>query len=77
MLDARVDVRPVTGGWLLECPVAHEPLVFSSGARAEAKAHQLARCLARLGACVDVIIHDRQQRVVGSTRYEANRPRHA
>jgi hypothetical protein len=71
MLDARVDVRPVAGGWLLDCPASHEPLMFLSGGKAESKAHQMARCLAALGAEVEVVVHDRAGQVVGTTRYLA------
>jgi hypothetical protein len=48
MTPSRIDIHPAPGGWLVECPAAALPLMFRSGARAEAKAHQLARTLAAL-----------------------------
>ncbi len=71
MRSERIEVRPVAGGWRLDCPASDHPLMFASGGRAEAKAHQLARCLARLGREVDVVVHDRAERVVGLTHYDS------
>ena len=67
-------VRPVDGGWLIDCPVLGQPLAFFSGAKAEAKAHELGRAMAAAGYDVRVEVRDRTQEVVGATRYPAGLP---
>lgn len=69
MKEFRVRVRPLSEGWIVEPDGAVEPLIFRSGGRAEAKAHELARTLAVAGAPAEVLIHDRSHEVVGSTKY--------
>ncbi|MDB5450334.1 MAG: hypothetical protein JWQ52_1462 [Phenylobacterium sp.] len=69
MQEQTVCVRPLAGGWSVECDAAGEPLVFLSGARAEEKAHGLARCLAFLGRDVRLTVQDRSRQIVGETRY--------
>jgi hypothetical protein len=71
MHNDRIEVRPIAGGWRLDFPASRHPLMFASGGRAEANAHQLARCLASLGRDVDVVLHDRGERVVGMIHYRA------
>ena len=69
MEDVRLHVRPAGDGWLVDAAGALEPLVFRSGGRAEAQAHKLARTLARAGQFTRVLVHDRAQKIVGSTIY--------
>lgn len=45
--------------------------MFASGGRAEAKAHDLARRLARLGHETCVLVQDRTEEAVGRTLYPA------
>lgn len=68
MKDIQVSVRPAQGGWLVFSGAA-EPLVFFSGAHAEARAHRLGRSIARCGSDVVVRVHDRSDQIVGTTRY--------
>lgn len=67
--DVLLTVRPLGHGWMMDCNAGVEPLVFCVGAKAEAHAHALARRLARGGADARVLVHDRGQRLVGTTRY--------
>ena len=71
MDDIMFHVRPAGEGWLVEAARGVQPLVFHSGAKAEAQAHALARCVAGVGHDARVLIHDRRQQIVGSTRYFA------
>jgi len=64
----RLDVRPVDAGWRVDVDRC-EPLMFSSGAAAEAGAHALAARMAKAGSDVQVIVHDRMLQVVGTRRY--------
>jgi hypothetical protein len=48
-----------------------EPLVFRSGARAEAAAKRLAAALAQLGRAVQVRVLDRSRNLVGAQLYPA------
>ena len=63
-------VSPLADGWAVVCS-GLEPLVFRSGARAEAQAKRLAACLAKLGRAVQVRIHDRARNLVGTRLYPA------
>lgn len=63
-----LDVRPMSTGWRVEVENC-EPLVFLSGAAAEAGAHALATRIASAGSDVRVTIHDRAEQVVGTRRY--------
>jgi hypothetical protein len=71
MRDILLQVRPAAPGWLLECAGAMEPLMFLSGAKAEAQAHTLAKSLAGAGNDTRVLVHDATHHLVGSTRYFA------
>jgi len=62
-------VGPVDGGWRVECDLAGQPLMFLSGARAEAQAKALAAGLAKSGYDAHVVIRDRSDALVGATRY--------
>lgn len=63
-------VSPLADGWAVLC-AGIEPLVFRSGARAEAQAKALAACLARLGRAVQVRILDRSRTLVGAQVFPA------
>jgi hypothetical protein len=68
MQAMRLEVRPTDVGWLVD--VEHcEPLIFSTGAAAEAGAHALAARMAIAGSDVHVVVHDRLLQVVGTRRY--------
>lgn len=71
MSDHRVIwVSPLAEGWAVFC-VGLEPLIFRSGARAEAQARRLAMALAKLGRAVQVRIQDRARNPVGTLLYPA------
>jgi hypothetical protein len=57
--ELTVCVAAVWGGWSVQCDAIDHPLMFLSGAKAEAKAHDLGRRLAVLGRTTRVTIHDR------------------
>lgn len=63
-------VSPLAGGWAVFC-AGLEPIVFRSGARAEAQAKRLAACLAKLGRAVQVRILDRSRTLVGAQVFPA------
>ena len=63
-------VSPLADGWAVIC-AGLEPLVFRSGARAEAQAKKLAACLAKLGRAVQVRIHDRARNLIATQLYPA------
>jgi hypothetical protein len=63
-------VSPLADGWAVIC-AGLEPLVFRSGARAEAQAKKLAACLSKLGRAVQVRILDRARNLVGTQLYPA------
>ena len=67
-------VRAVDCGWLIDGPTLGQPLAFFSGAKAEAKAHELGRVMAATGHDVRVEVRDRMQKVVGATRYSPGLP---
>ena len=68
-----IAIAPVAGGWSLACDAGLEPLMFLSGARAEAQARVLARRLSESGDVVQVTVHDRSRILVGSMRYSEGR----
>ena len=63
-------VSPLAGGWAV-LTAGIEPLVFRSGARAEAQAKRLATALAKLGRAVQVRVLDRGRNLVGTQLYPA------
>jgi len=69
MKEAVVTVGPSGEGWLVEGRGLTEPLIFLSGAKAEAQAHALARSFAGPGRRACVTVHDRAQHIVGVRRY--------
>ena len=71
MYDALVRVQPLGASWVVDGAQGLEPLLFLSGAKAEAQAHALARSIAHCGADARVAVHDRTGQVVGTFRYFA------
>lgn len=69
--DNVVSVTPVEGGWSVTCGLADHPLMFMSGAHAEAKARSLAQLIAAAGGDAQVIVHDRRNTLIGTVRYFA------
>ena len=63
-------VSPLADGWAV-LTAGIEPLVFRSGARAEAQAKRLAAVLAKLGRAVQVRVLDRARNLVGTQLYPA------
>jgi len=71
MSDIRLSVRPSGPGWQVDCDVNSQPLMFMSGAKAEAQAHALAKTIASTGSDAQVEVRDRREKVIGNTRYRA------
>lgn len=69
--DNIVSVTPVEGGWAVTSSLSDQPMMFLSGAEAEAKARSLARLIAAAGGDAQVIVHDRRNAMVGAVRYFA------
>jgi hypothetical protein len=68
--EARIYVRPVGGGWSVDC-ACDETLMFLSGGRAEMQARRLAECLCSLGRDAVVEVHDRSDVIVGAIHFAA------
>lgn len=68
MQPSTYSVVPVPGGWSVEQPCGG-PLMFLSGGRAEAKAKQLAEQAAARGLRAEVIIFDRNKKLLVRRRY--------
>ena len=66
-----IAVAPVDGGWSIACDGGLEPMMFLSGARAEAQARALARRLSEAGGDVQLTIRDRSRTLVGRAHYLA------
>jgi hypothetical protein len=69
-----IAVAPVQGGWAVSWTGCACPLMFLSGARAEAEACRLAAGLAALGHAVEVLVHDRQGALIAAIRYAVETP---
>jgi hypothetical protein len=69
--DTMLKVRRVGAAWIVDGARGLEPLLFLSGAKAEAQAHTLARSLAEAGGDARVAVHDRSEQLVGTVRYFA------
>jgi hypothetical protein len=72
MTDVNLKVRPSGPGWQLESDANTQPMMFLSGAKAEAQAHALAKRMAASGADARVTVQDRGEQVVGATEYPAD-----
>ena len=70
--DHHIHVRPVDGGWRLECDVIGHPQMFLSGAKAERGARALAQRIAKAGRDVRISIYDRQLGLIGTQRFFAS-----
>lgn len=68
---SRIAVGPVDGGWSVDWDVVGQPMMFLSGARAEAQARALARRLCDAGEDVDLVVRDRARTLIGSAYYHA------
>ena len=67
----QVLVRPVSGGWAVECTMTDQPMLFLSASAAEAKGRALARRLAGSGQQVDLRVHDLRDALVGRVLFDA------
>ena len=74
MRQHQIAVVPVDGGWSVACDGGLEPVMFLSGARAEAQARALAQRLSEAGGDVRLTVRDRSSAVVGQSRYCAREP---
>jgi hypothetical protein len=72
MDEISMTVRSVGGGWMVEGATGLQPLLFLSGAKAEAQAHRLARCLARTRCDARVEVLDRNEQLLGTACYFAD-----
>lgn len=72
MTQVVLSVTPAAGGWTVQQLPDGEPLMFLSGGRAEAAAIRLAASYSSTGAPAQILIHDRQGRLVGERRVGAN-----
>jgi hypothetical protein len=72
--DHVIKVTPVEGGWSVESALTSHPLLFFSGARAEAQARSLAEVVAKTGHDAQVVVHDRRNMLVGTVRFFAEEP---
>ena len=64
-----IRVEPAAGGWSVKAPIAGYPMMFHSGAQAEAKARALGARLAQDGEDAIVEIRDRRLTLVGTAHY--------
>ncbi|HMO42599.1 MAG TPA: hypothetical protein PKB04_04605 [Phenylobacterium sp.] len=69
--DNIISVTPVEGGWAVTSGLSDQPLMFLSGAQAEAKARSLAKLIAAYGGDAQVVVHDRRNVQVGALRFPA------
>ena len=69
-----IQVQPARNGWQVSCDLPIETIYFRSGAQAESAARRLAMRLSGLGHDVQVEIHDRDGRLVGTQLYLAPDP---
>ncbi|MDO8902163.1 MAG: hypothetical protein Q7V15_12495 [Phenylobacterium sp.] len=69
--DNLITVTPVEGGWSVTSSLCDHPLMFMSGAHAEAKARSLAQLIATAGGDAQVVVHDRRNALIGTVRYFA------
>jgi hypothetical protein len=70
-LRRHIAVAPVSGGWAIAFDAGVEPMMFLSGACAEAQARALAHRLAQSGTEVELTVLDRSRALVAQTRYLA------
>lgn len=61
-----IRVKPVDGGWAVQCEGVAEPSLYLSGGRAETIARETAQRLATTGVDVQVDVEDREHRKAGS-----------
>jgi hypothetical protein len=68
MLEARISVTPVPGGWAVETEEG-ETTLFLNGGQAEAHGRRLGKALWQAGAPARVLIHNRDGDFVGAWRF--------
>ncbi len=59
MRPHRIDIIPVQGGWYVTSALCGLPLMFLSGACAEAQARRLGAAVQAVGGTAEIRIHDR------------------
>jgi len=69
MNTRHIAVSAIDGGWSLHCVPGPEPILFLSGARAEAQARALACRLSEAGEEIRLTVEDRSRALVGSLLY--------
>jgi hypothetical protein len=60
-----ISVEPMDAGWAVKLGSLAEPMVFSSGGRAESAARELGERLSAAGEAAEIRIHDRRGALVG------------
>ena len=68
MADLLISVRAVDGGWAVTV-AGTEPLLFYSGAQAEAHARRIGGASSQHGAPAKVVVFDRDDRFVGEANF--------
>lgn len=68
-----ISVRAVPGGWVVDGSQDAAALFFTGGAKAEAKARELAGLLADHGVPAELRIHDRSGDLIAAYSYAPNR----
>lgn len=61
-----ISVKPMPGGWSVECDKAVSPQIFRGGGAAERSAVRLAAAFAKCGHGVRVVVLDRRGAVAGA-----------
>ena len=67
-----ITVSPVQGGWVVDHALAHNPMMFLAGGKAERKARQLAEQATQRGQAAEVWIYDIAGRLAGRFHYGAD-----
>jgi hypothetical protein len=68
MSDLLISVRSVEGGWAVMV-AGTEPMLFLSGAQAEAHARRIGGAASQHGAPAKVVVFDRDDRFVGEAHF--------
>jgi hypothetical protein len=69
--EFHISVGPVAGGWAVEYGQGLAPMLFLSGAQAEAQARALARRLSQHGGRGQLDVRDRSLALVAALNYVA------
>lgn len=73
-MEQLIAVSFSNGAWFVEARECLEPMLFSSGGRAEQVARRLACCLAEAGSDVRIEVRDKHNTLVGAHCYFAAPP---